>query len=112
VPSETQCLRVGTIDEPTIYRVSPDSNRSWPATVLLGRLIANLVSNAIKYNEPGGWVEVEVTGEPAGPALTVRNTGPHVPAEPDQAKVRGRPGAGDQPAGRPGFQLPARPDRR
>jgi signal transduction histidine kinase len=50
-------------------------------SVLLERLIANLVSNAIKYNEPGGWVEVEVTGEPAGPALTVRNTGPHVPAE-------------------------------
>ena len=49
--------------------------------VLLERLITNLVSNAIKYNEPGGWVEVEVTGEPAGPALTVRNTGPHVPAE-------------------------------
>ena len=49
--------------------------------VLLERLIANLVSNAIKYNEPGGWVEVEVAGEPAGPTLTVRNTGPHVPAE-------------------------------
>ena len=49
--------------------------------VLLERLVTNLVSNAIKYNEPGGWVEVEVTGEPVGPALTVRNTGPHVPAE-------------------------------
>ena len=49
--------------------------------VLLERLITNLVANAIKYNEPGGWVEVEVTGESAGPALIVRNTGPHVPAE-------------------------------
>jgi signal transduction histidine kinase len=49
--------------------------------VLLERLITNLVSNAIKYNEPGGWAEVEVTGEPAGPTLIVRNTGPHVPAE-------------------------------
>jgi signal transduction histidine kinase len=49
--------------------------------VLLERLIANLVSNAIKYNEPGGWVEVEVADEPAGPTLTVRNTGPRVPAE-------------------------------
>ena len=56
---------------------------TWAAgdSVLLERLITNLVSNAIKYNEPGGWVEVEVTGEPAGPTLTVRNTGPHVPAE-------------------------------
>jgi signal transduction histidine kinase len=46
--------------------------------VLLERLIANLVSNAITYNEPGGWVEVIVTAQPA---LTVRNTGQEVPAE-------------------------------
>jgi signal transduction histidine kinase len=49
--------------------------------VLLERLIANLVSNAVKYNDPGGWVEVEVADEPPGPTLTVRNTGQHVPAE-------------------------------
>jgi signal transduction histidine kinase len=49
--------------------------------VLLERLIANLVSNAIKYNEPGGWVEVQVADEPAGPTLAVRNTGQRVPAE-------------------------------
>jgi signal transduction histidine kinase len=49
--------------------------------VLLERLIANLVSNAVKYNEPGGWVAVDVAGEPSGPTLTVRNTGPQVPAE-------------------------------
>jgi len=46
--------------------------------VLLERLIANLVSNAITYNEPGGWVEVIVSAESA---LTVRNTGQEVPAE-------------------------------
>ena len=47
---------------------------------LLERLVGNLVTNAIAYNEPGGWVEVEVASEP-GPALTVRNTGQSVPAE-------------------------------
>jgi signal transduction histidine kinase len=47
---------------------------------LLERLVGNLVTNAITYNEPGGWVEVEVASEP-GPALTVRNTGQSVPAE-------------------------------
>jgi signal transduction histidine kinase len=47
---------------------------------LLERLVGNLVTNAITYNEPGGWVEVEVASEP-GPALTVRNTGQPVPAE-------------------------------
>ena len=46
--------------------------------VLLERLIGNLVTNAIRYNEPGGWVEVVVAGEPA---LSVRNTGQTVPAE-------------------------------
>ena len=46
--------------------------------VLIERLIENLVSNAVKYNEPGGWVEVEVTGDPV---IVVRNTGEQVPAE-------------------------------
>jgi signal transduction histidine kinase len=72
--------------------------------VLLERLIANLVSNAVKYNEPGGWVEVEVTG--AG-VIMVRNTGQPVPAaaiptmfEPfkrlgaDRVRTAGRGGAG------------------
>jgi len=51
--------------------------------VLLERLIVNLVSNAITYNEPAGWVEVEVSADPAGEhgTLMVRNTGPEVPAE-------------------------------
>jgi len=50
--------------------------------VLLERLLANLVSNAISYNEPGGWVEVEVTaGTWQEPLIRVRNTGPHIPAE-------------------------------
>jgi signal transduction histidine kinase len=48
--------------------------------LLLERLVVNLVANAIKYNEPGGWAEVEVGAEP-GPALIVRNTGQLVPAE-------------------------------
>ncbi|MFE0021204.1 sensor histidine kinase [Amycolatopsis sp. NPDC059021] len=46
--------------------------------VLLERLITNLVDNAIKYNRPGGWIEVVVGAEPA---LSVRNSGERVPAE-------------------------------
>jgi signal transduction histidine kinase len=44
---------------------------------LIERLVANLVTNAVKYNEPGGsvWVRVADDG-----ALTVENTGPAVPA--------------------------------
>jgi len=46
--------------------------------LLLEQLIGNLVTNAIRYNAPGGWVDVVVASEPA---LTVRNTGQIVPAE-------------------------------
>ena len=50
--------------------------------VLLERLVSNLVTNAIIYNEPSGWVEIEVpAGTEPGPALAVRNTGQSVPAE-------------------------------
>lgn len=48
--------------------------------LLLERLLANLIGNAITYNQPGGWAAVEVTSG-AGPALTVTNTGQGVPAE-------------------------------
>ncbi|MFD9740652.1 sensor histidine kinase [Umezawaea sp. NPDC059074] len=46
--------------------------------VLLERLVANLLDNAIKYNSGSGVVWVEV-GE--SPTLTVANTGPEVPPE-------------------------------
>ena len=84
-------------------RCAASWTRPWcPAPVLLERLIANLVSNAITYHEPGGWVEVIVTAEAA---LTVRNTGQEVPAEAVPAllepfrrlgadRVRGRGGVG------------------
>ena len=48
--------------------------------LLLERLLANLIGNAITYNQPGGWVEIEVTSQHTA-ALTVANTGPCVPAE-------------------------------
>jgi hypothetical protein len=70
--------------------------------LLLERLLANLVGNAISYNEPGGWAEIEVTSQPAA-VLTVSNTGQCVPAEqvpalfepfrrPDRPRWRRRPG--------------------
>ena len=45
---------------------------------LLERLAANLLENAIKYNNAGGSVVVTVR---ADGSLTVANAGPHVPAE-------------------------------
>jgi signal transduction histidine kinase len=50
--------------------------------LLVERLISNLVTNAILYNKPGGWVEVDVIADSgSGPAVSVRNTGQTVPAE-------------------------------
>jgi signal transduction histidine kinase len=46
--------------------------------LLLERLITNLVTNAISYNELGGWVEVSAGEQPA---LKVAKTGEHIPAE-------------------------------
>lgn len=46
--------------------------------LLLERMVGNLVHNAIKYNEPGGVVDVVVAGEPT---LSIHNSGQRVPAE-------------------------------
>jgi signal transduction histidine kinase len=47
---------------------------------LVERMVANLIDNALRHNEPGGWIEV-TTGTRAGRAvLTVTNTGPEIPA--------------------------------
>jgi len=48
---------------------------------LAERLVANLIDNALRYNTPGGWVEL-VTFTQAGQAtVRVSNTGPAIPAQ-------------------------------
>jgi signal transduction histidine kinase len=42
-------------------------------------LIANLVDNALRYNEPGGWVSVETSAAGRRAVLRVRNSGPVIP---------------------------------
>ncbi|TMR10883.1 HAMP domain-containing protein [Nonomuraea turkmeniaca] len=46
--------------------------------VMLHRLVANLVQNAIRHNHPGGHVQVALSPDTG---LVVRNTGPHVPPD-------------------------------
>ncbi|QIP84250.1 HAMP domain-containing protein [Streptomyces sp. Tu 2975] len=48
--------------------------------VLLERIALNLVQNAVRYNLPGGWVEVATEVEHGQAVLLVTNTGPVVPA--------------------------------
>ena len=44
-------------------------------------LVSNLLENAIRHNLPGGHIHVAVSTRQALAALTVSNTGPHVPAD-------------------------------
>ena len=44
--------------------------------MLLGRLVSNLVENAIRYNHRGGWVRVSVATQAGRAVLRVANSGP------------------------------------
>lgn len=46
---------------------------------LLERLVANLVSNAIRHNIAGGWIQVSTRIESGRAVLAVANSGPLVP---------------------------------
>jgi signal transduction histidine kinase len=45
---------------------------------LIERLVTNLIDNALRYNVPGGRVEITVSPHTDKPTLTVANTGPLV----------------------------------
>jgi hypothetical protein len=50
--------------------------------VLLERVAANLIENAARYNDPGGWVRVRTRLSDSNPVraeLVVANSGPHIP---------------------------------
>jgi len=51
--------------------------------VLLGRMVANLIENAVLYNRDGGAVAVAVMSDAAGTRLEVSNDGPAI----DEAEV-------------------------
>ncbi|WP_169738342.1 sensor histidine kinase [Patulibacter minatonensis] len=61
------------------------SARAWGDGTMLGRVALNLVDNAVRYNEDGGWVRVETAErEQDGrrwATLRVQNSGPRVPPE-------------------------------
>lgn len=48
---------------------------------LVERLVANLLDNAIRYNEPGGHVDIDTAVRSGRVVVTVANTGPVVPAD-------------------------------
>ena len=48
---------------------------------LIERLVANLLDNALRYNVPEGWIEVDTSAAEGRAVLSVRNSGPVVPAD-------------------------------
>ncbi len=46
---------------------------------LLERMITNLVSNAVRHNEPGGWIRLRTGSSDAAVHLEIANSGPFVP---------------------------------
>ncbi len=69
---------------------------------LTDRLIANLLDNAVRYNHPGGRIELRTTTDPERSLLSITNTGPTLAAdelerlfEPFQRLAGGRTAAGD-----------------
>ena len=68
---------------------------------LLERLVENLVENAVRYNVPGGFVDVRTRSGEGGAVLRVENSGPVVPEataarllEPFERGGRARDGGG------------------
>jgi signal transduction histidine kinase len=49
--------------------------------LLAGRLVANLVGNAVRHNVAGGNVEISTATRDGRAVLSVANTGPHIPPE-------------------------------
>jgi signal transduction histidine kinase len=45
---------------------------------LLSRLVANLVDNAVRHNEPGGWIRLCTGRRDAGAYLEIANSGPFI----------------------------------
>jgi signal transduction histidine kinase len=81
--------------------------------VLLERAVANLVENAVRHNQPGGWIEVASGTDHNGAWLRVANGGRRIP--PDQVQPLFEPfrrldgsRASSQPAARASGQASAR----
>ncbi|MGZ4196156.1 MAG: sensor histidine kinase [Solirubrobacteraceae bacterium] len=49
--------------------------------VLIERMIANLVENAVRHNNPDGWIGVRTLEQAGGAVFEIANTGASVPAD-------------------------------
>jgi signal transduction histidine kinase len=69
--------------------------------VLLERMVANLIENAVRYNSPGGFVEVATSLDDGIATVQVTNSGPGVPPDDLAALILPFRRAGDERQGTP-----------
>jgi signal transduction histidine kinase len=71
--SGSEAERRGLEIEPSLAPAEVSGDRA-----LIERLVANLTDNAIRYNQPGGRVEIRTAIDAGRAVLTVTNTGPAI----------------------------------
>lgn len=71
-------LRAGAAERGIELTVEAEPTMIRGELPLLERLVSNLVGNAIKYNQPDGWIRIMVRNPGT---LVIANSGPVVPAE-------------------------------
>ena len=60
--------------EPGLDQVMMDARR-------IGRVLTNLVSNAIRYNQPGGSIFIQASAQPSGIQVEIIDSGSGIPAD-------------------------------
>jgi signal transduction histidine kinase len=74
--TQPEADRLGVVIEPLLAPAQLSGDRA-----LIERLVANLADNAIRYNRPGGRVEMRTATDAGRALLTVTNTGPAIAPE-------------------------------
>jgi hypothetical protein len=96
--ARTECADASKV---TLHRSLDEVDVAGSRT-LLSRLAVNLIDNAVRYNQPSGWVHVATAGYGPSARLTVENSGPILdPAEVGQLGQPFRRG-GDERTGSDG----------
>ncbi|MBW0102684.1 HAMP domain-containing histidine kinase [Pseudonocardia sp. KRD-291] len=83
--SELDAVSGAAAEHGLSVRADPVPARTRGDEVLLRRLVANLVENAVRHNRDGGWIEASTTTRAGGDAdvveLLVSSTGPELAAD-------------------------------